>query len=288
VDPRANSTEDNAPQSAVPQFSPAGNREVLAFVVPGEMAPGAVRALLVGSRINMRGLEGFVEPRALDHQAGAILAFRYGVIVLFGVAPEVERQFLKRIEEHIIDPLFVPEVETAMIEIAPDEDEQVDPDGNIQLRELTPERLLLTATVLARSTILARDETRIASTFDKIEPLVAELQQHGQVRHPIPRMMQQIGEVLAARHRMVGRAQISEKPEVLWDHPELDRLYGRLEAEYELGDRARVIEHKLDVIGDAADALLSVMQDRRSMRLELAIIVLIAFEVIVGLLDKFR
>lgn len=271
---------------ANPRLPVAGAREVLGFVLPGRMAPGEVRALLVGSRINMRGLSDFVELDDLDtRETGAGFVFRYGVVVLFGVAPEGERQFLESLQEHVIDPLPSPEIETATIELAPGE-EQVDAHGNIRLRELTPERLLLTATVLARSVVLGRDEMRIADIFDRIEPLVGALQQHGRVSHPIRRVMQQIGEVLAAQHRMVGRAQIGEKPEVLWDHPDLDRLYGRLEAEYELGDRARVIEHKLEVIGDAADALLNVIQDRRSVRLELAIIALIAFEVVVGLVEK--
>lgn len=278
--------ESSPEGGASPRVPVAGAREVLGFVLPGQMAPGKVRALLVGSRINMRGLSGFAELDALDsRETGAAFVFRYGVVVLFGVAPAGERQFLESVQEHVIDPLPSPEIETATIELAPGE-EQVDAHGNIQLRELTPERLLLTATVLARSAVLGRDEMRIADIFDRIEPLVGALQQHGRVNHPIRRVMQQIGEVLAAQHRMVGRAQISEKPEILWDHPELDRLYGRLEAEYELDDRARVIEHKLEVIGDAANALLNVIQDRRSVRLELAIIALIAFEVVVGLVEK--
>lgn len=235
----------------------------------------------------MRGLGGFVELDKLDPQGtGAAFVFRYGVLVLFGVTFADEQQFLARIEPNIIDPLRSPEVETAMIELVLEAEEQVDAHGNIQLRELTPARLLLTATVLARSVVLGRDETRITNVFDRIEPLVNAMQQHGRVGHPIRRVMQQIGEVLSARHRMVGRTQISEKPEVLWDHPELDRLYGRLEAEYELGDRARVIEHKLAVIGDAADVLLNVIQDRRSVRLELAIIALFVLEIAIGLSDR--
>jgi uncharacterized Rmd1/YagE family protein len=265
----------------------AGTREVLGFVLPGRMAPSRVRALLVGSRINMRGLRGFVEPDTLDPRGtGAAFVYRYGVVVLFGVDAVRERQFLERIADQVIDPLPVAEVETATIELAPGDEEQVDAHGNIRLHELTPERLLLTATVLARSVVLGRDETRIAEVFDRIEPVVGALKQHGRTGLSIRKVMRQIGEVLDARHRMVGRAQISEKPEVLWDHPELDRLYGRLEAEYELGDRARVIEHKLEVIGDAADVLLDVVQDRRSVRLELAIIALIAFEIVVGLAEK--
>jgi required for meiotic nuclear division protein 1 len=270
-----------------PRAPIAGTREVVGFVVPGQMAPGRVRALLLGSRINLRNLTGFVEMEELDsHAAGAAFVFRYGVAVLFGVAPEHERMFLDRLSDHVIDPVPTAEIETATIGLGPGDEEQVDAHGNIVLRELTPERLLLTATVLARSVVLGRDEANIANVFDQIEPLVGALQQRGRVGHPIRRVMQQIGEVLAAQHRMVGRAQISEKPDVLWDHPELDRLYGRLEAEYELGDRARVVEHKLEVIGEAADVLLNVIQDRRLVRLEIVIIVLIAFEIVVSLGEK--
>ena len=169
------------------------------------------------------------------------------------------------------------------VEIRPDSEENVSADGRIRLREATPERLLLTATVLARSVVLARDESRIDEAFDRIEPLVNDLRTFGRAGLSIKRVMQHIGGVLATRHLVVGRAQISEKPDLLWDHPELDRLYSRLEAEFELGDRARAIERKLEVIGDAADALLNLVQDKRTYRLEIAVVVLIGLEIVVNL-----
>lgn len=266
-----------------------GLREVVGFALAGKPGPAAVRALLVGTRIDTRNLGDFVEPDELmPHSAGAIFVFRYGVIVLFGASQEVEHSLLARLGDHIIDRLETPEVETATIEIKPDAEEQVDASGHIILREPSSERLLLTATVLARSAVLARDEIRIAEAFDRIEPLVHALQTQGRAGLPIRRVMQHIGDVLAAQHRVVGRAQISEKPDLLWDHPDLDRLYGRLEMEYELGDRARVIERKLEVIGDAADVLLDLVQDKRSVRLELAVIVLIAFEIFLTLFEMWR
>lgn len=134
----------------------------------------------------MRGLGEFVEPDKLDSQGtGAAFVFRYGVLVLFRVTFADEQQFFARIEPNIIDSLRSPEVETAMIESVLDADEQVDAHGDIQLRELTPARLLLTATVLARSVVLGRDETRIANVFDGIEPLVNAMQQHGHVGQAI-------------------------------------------------------------------------------------------------------
>ena len=36
---------------------------------------------------------------------------------------------------------------------------------------------------------------------------------------------------------MVGRAEIGDKPELLWEHPELERLYALLETEFEIRER---------------------------------------------------
>ena len=48
-------------------------------------------------------------------------------------------------------------------------------------------------------------------------------------------------ERLTARLRffplLIGRVEIEDKPDILWDQPELERLYARLEDEYELHER---------------------------------------------------
>ncbi|WP_242138877.1 MULTISPECIES: RMD1 family protein [unclassified Sphingomonas] len=266
-----------------------GVREVLGAALPGEPTRGDVRALLLGTRVDTRHLRDFVEPETLHLSGvGAAFVFRYGVLVLIGASAEVERRFIAQLSDHVIEPLATPETETAWIEIHPDREETVSADGHIRLKEASRERLLLTATVVARSVVLARDEGRIAEAFDRVEPLIHELRVHGRAVMPIRRVMRSIGDVLAAQHRVVGRAQIVEKPDLLWDHPELDRLYGRLEAEFELGDRARAMERKLEVIGDAAEWLLDLVQDKRSLRLELAVIGLIAFEVVLNIYELWR
>jgi uncharacterized Rmd1/YagE family protein len=262
-----------------------GVREVLGFPIAGSSPSADVRALLLGTRIDTRNLRRFVEPEGITLSGiGAAYVFRYGVLVLFGASAALEQELVAELMDHVIEPATSPELETAWIEIRPDGDENVSADGHIRLRQATPERLLLTATVLARSVVLARDESRIAETFDRIEPLVNELRTHGRAGLPIKRVMQHIGDVLATQHRVVGRAQIGEKPDLLWDHPELDRLYGRLEAEFELGDRAKAIERKLAVVGDAVDVLLNLVLDKRSYRLEIAVVVLIALEIVVSLI----
>ncbi|WP_342239006.1 hypothetical protein [Inquilinus sp. OTU3971] len=69
-----------------------------------------------------------------------------------------------------------------------------------------------------------------------------------------------------------------EKPEPLWEFPELERLHARLEAEYELRDRARALDAKLDLLSRSCETLIGLVQARRSLRVEWYVVFLIVAE----------
>jgi uncharacterized Rmd1/YagE family protein len=75
---------------------------------------------------------------------------------------------------------------------------------------------------------------------------------------------------------------VTEKPDVVWDRPDLDRLYARLEDEYELKERADALSRKLSVIADTAEVLTDIIDTKRSLRLEMIVVVLIAVEIAVA------
>ena len=86
--------------------------------------------------------------------------------------------------------------------------------------------------------------------------------------------------------KMIGRVEIAEKPELIWDHPEYERLYLRLEDEYELTERHAAVDRKLALISRTAETLLSILQNQRSLRVEWYIVVLIVIEIVITLIDK--
>jgi uncharacterized Rmd1/YagE family protein len=104
-------------------------------------------------------------------------------------------------------------------------------------------------------------------------------------RKPLLRL---IGSALLAQHRVAGRVAFAEKPDVLWDNPELGRLYGRLEDEYEIVERGTLLAGKLDVIGTVAETFTDMIDTARSTRLEILITVLILAELVIAALELFR
>jgi uncharacterized Rmd1/YagE family protein len=74
---------------------------------------------------------------------------------------------------------------------------------------------------------------------------------------------------------------------VLWEKPQLDRLYSRLEDEYELTERLDTLERKLNAISATANALTDIMDTQRSLRLEWAVVGLIVIEVVIGFIQIY-
>ena len=167
--------------------------------------------------------------------------------------------------------------EIAIIELAPEKEDQIPPGGPICLQSLSPDRLILICEALAKSVVLARHEREVASVFDTTEPVARELAQSGRMRGSRRSILQNIGGALLVRHRVSGPVEVEEKPDVLWDKPHLERLYARLEDEYELKERAESLNRKLAVIAESAQVLTDIIDTRRSLRFEVIIVLLILF-----------
>jgi uncharacterized Rmd1/YagE family protein len=242
-------------------------------------------ALLISDRINTAGFEGQVlssTPLALRIGAnGMAVVFRYGVVVFIGLTADEEAEFLERLQPRTFGKITPREEEWAKIQIAKEAEEPIPVGGPILVREFSLERLLLVADALAKSVVLGRDEREAANVFDTIEPFARELANRGKTSRNRTDLLKLIGNALLVQHRLSGRVAVGEKPDVLWDRPDLERLYARLEDEYELSERAETLNRKLEVIAETATTLADIIDTQRSLRLEIIIVFLIAFEIVI-------
>jgi uncharacterized Rmd1/YagE family protein len=72
--------------------------------------------------------------------------------------------------------------------------------------------------------------------------------EHGRAAAGRHTLLKHVGKALLIQNRVSGRVAVAEKPNVVWDRRDLDRLYARLEDEYELKERAEALARKLAVI----------------------------------------
>lgn len=180
------------------------------------------RALLLGERIDVAGLERSdlisTTPLAfrVGHEGHAVL-FRYGAVVLIGLSLVEEDELIRGLKPRISCLFARPEDESVTIEIAPDRDDQIAPGGPISVRNLLPPRLLVIADVLAKNVALSRDEREVSKVIEVIEPFAATLASTGRSPSNRREILRTIGQALLVHHRMSGRIEIEEKPDILWD-----------------------------------------------------------------------
>jgi uncharacterized Rmd1/YagE family protein len=251
-----------------------------------------VRALQLGERIDLKGLEreDAFSKNPLAFRAGAqgtAILFKSGTAVFINMSPVEEEDLIDSLGPRITDALSERETEAAKLVVKPEEDELIGATGAIQLKSADNNRLLLVGQALAMSAALAWDEKRISKSFEQTSSIAAELEQGRLPQAHQARLLKQIGEAMSVQQRLAGRVDLDDKPEVLWDHPELERFWAKLVDEYDLPQRGRALARKLEVIHQTAGTITDLIATRTGHRLEWYIIALILLEVALGLYDRF-
>lgn len=249
------------------------------------------RAVCVAERIDLKGIDA--ERRANTSSlfragaSGTAAVFRYGCVVFFDAEPHEQDAFMAQIastfRDSVLDKTLNEEVRVAFDATALGADNITD--GVIQLSALDFEKLELIADALAKSVKLAHYEAQIDQAFRRVEPLAAQLQLHGEARREAKKLVQQIGNALLIEHQMAWRMETMEKPDLLWDRPDLERLYARLQDEYEIKERYQALEHKLSLLARTISTVLTLLHNKRSLRVEYYIVTLIVIEIALSIYE---
>lgn len=252
-----------------------------------------VRGILVGERIDVRALETTqrlaVAPivvAAGDH--GCVALFRYGAIVLFNMSPVEEASFLTSLRPLVFGQFTPMDTEDAVLKFDPATKDERAADGVVVLTAPTLDRVQIIADIFAKSVVLAHYERDVAAVFDRIEPLAANLERFGKLRSEGRELLKHLGGTLLIQQKVVGRVEVTEKPDILWDRPDLERLFLRLMDEYELPDRHAALGRKLDLISSTTETILNLLQQRHSYRVEWYVVILIVVEIVLTIIEMVR
>lgn len=264
---------------------------------PGPAAPALLgaaftaRAILLGERLDLRSWRA-AEALAVNPltvrvpEGGVAVLYRFGVVVLFGVSPVEEAAFLRQLARFVAAADPAPETEALEVRVDPAAREGM-VGGALYVEDASAPRLQVIADVLSKSVLLSLYERKVAGEFDRIEPLAAELDRSGRVRSRSAELQKMIGSMLRVESRMVGRAAITDKPEILWENPELEALFAKVEDEFEIHLRDAALERKLGLIARTAQTVAQMLNAKHSLRVEWYIVILIVVEILLTLYELF-
>jgi uncharacterized Rmd1/YagE family protein len=219
---------------------------------------------------------------------GQMFVFPFGAIVFRGVSPEHRLSEIARLRE--LQPKL-----TSTTVINEEFTVREDPSratrmesGVLTIDRMTAERAGVIAMTVAQSAAMEYYEGIVEEMFGRTDRLVERMEQRGTVPFGTRPLHRFIGSAIGVRNEVLSVLHLFDKPDETWEDPAIDRIYEELRAEFDLVDRYQSLELKLRSIQEALELVLDVARDRRLVLLELAIVLLIVFEIIVAMFERAR
>jgi uncharacterized Rmd1/YagE family protein len=91
------------------------------------------------------------------------------------------------------------------------------------------------------------------------------------------------GAAMAFQAEIIGAILLLDKPDLTWEDAYADRLHDKLRYHFEIPERFRALEAKLLTLRETLKALLEMTSERRMFFVEVAVMLLIVIEVVMGL-----
>ena len=128
-------------------------------------------------------------------------------------------------------------------------------------------------------------ETVLESLIEKYTPTIRSLSEKKGTRIKHHEVREVIGDILVAKSDMNLISNFLFHPKYFWQHPTLEENYIMLERYLHIQRRVNALNHRLDTLSEIFDMFNDYLENRHAHNLEVIIILLIAIEIVSGVLN---
>lgn len=156
--------------------------------------------------------------------------------------------------------------------------------------EFVPYYLDIISLILAKSTSLRKIETDTDKLLDSIENIINYLDS-GKVNMSDEQIAKTSAKVLRFKYNTISYLMLLDKPKSAWNNEDIEKFYEEILSLFEINDRYEKITHKTQVLQDITDVISSLTHEKRGTKLEIAVIILILFELLLSFIEflsKFK
>ncbi|XP_038194937.1 required for meiotic nuclear division protein 1 homolog [Arvicola amphibius] len=227
-----------------------------------------------------------VENAAKEGDPGTIFLFREGVTVFWNVKDKTVKHVMQVLERHETQPYEVALVhwENEELNYMKTEGQSKLHRGEIKLNsELDLDDSILEkfafSNALCLSVKLAIWEATLDKFIESIQSIPEALKAGKKVKLSHKEVMQKMGELFALRHRINLSSDFLMTPDFYWDRANLEELYDKTCQFLSITRRVKVMNEKLQHCMELTDLMRNHLNEKRALRLEWMIVILITIEV---------
>ncbi|KAM8789548.1 required for meiotic nuclear division protein 1 homolog isoform 1-T1 [Rhynchonycteris naso] len=228
-----------------------------------------------------------VENSAKEGDPGTIFFFREGAAVFWNVKEKTVKHVMHVLGKHEVQPYEVALVHWENEELAymKTEGQSKLHRGEIRLNsELDLDDAILEkfafSNALCLSVKLAIWEASLDKFVESIQSIPEALKAGRKVKLSHEEVMQKMGELFALRHRINLSSDFLITPDFYWDRENLEELYDKTCQFLSIARRVKVMNEKLQHCMELTDLMRNHLAEKRALRLEWMIVILITIEVL--------
>ena len=211
-----------------------------------------------------------------------IVVFRYGIFVCWDIDFETIKFFEDFIKDYTLEPMAVKLVENleySFGEIFKIHLDHISLDNNDILTNIA------ISSSIAQSLKLENFENDIQTSIDINSNIPKELAVKGSISLRKKELSKKIGELFLVKNKLNLHYDLLDTPEFIWEYPECEHYYEKVTQYLDINSRVVVLNKKVEVIQELLDMLGNEQKHNYSSFLEWIIIILIAFEIIMNIMD---
>jgi len=137
---------------------------------------------------------------------------------------------------------------------------------------------------LSQSVKISLFEELISTTIEETKEYPEIISETGKIGLPHKEIMRKMGEVFLLRANIAAVGSVLDSPDVFWSYPDLRPLYEAARSYLETPQRINLLNTRVEVLQDMLQLLKESVSSRHAERLEQIVIVLIAIEIILGII----
>jgi uncharacterized Rmd1/YagE family protein len=231
------------------------------------------------------GSQSSIDPRAAVRTkvgaGGYIFLFNYGSIVFWDVADEEQASYLSRLMGISDIPNLQPRFSDTFTVVEEHGPTQVE-FNKLIIEHLNLDRMEVIASTLAQSTSMEYYESLVEESWQQVDSLLGQLRRRGTLNMMSSPVNKEIAASLSLRSTVIRVLHLLDKPDLIWEDKTMDEIYGDLRAMFDLPERFQALEYKLQLIQQTLSVVVETIRDRRLYWLEVAIVLLILFEIVMS------
>ena len=219
-------------------------------------------------------------PLVLEPEVGSwIYVERFGAVVFWNCSEAHVQTFLRDLQELPgTGPRIGSTHDSQTVHVGSEEDTVGF--SAVWLQELTLGKLKVVSLALAQSVALDYFETAVSTAMAKFQPVVRTMREEGKLHLRHSEVLSLVGFAMEIRSVVLENLTLFDDPPESWESESLAHLDSALFDQFDLEERINAINQKLVYLKDAGSTLMGVLTNRKSVRLEWIVIVLIAIEII--------